>query len=254
MLGSRPQLGNCFYDDWLGDEQIYANMPAVIAPLKATPLVSLSCIFQQLRYLTDQMIQTYSDHNRISDHDMRGFIKARNTIERSLLSLAPSPSTGSSSSLKFGTDVAKIDYAFEAHRVSSLIYLNIILRDCNPAGALLRALFRQLCMSIKAAETSTTSKNRLRHMPTTLWVYVMGGLLSLDDTDQQWFATRIKKMMKDMGITAWADVEGVLRQAVWVDTLKTKTKNWETLWQRVQDSTIFIHDTIGAQGGISCSQ
>ena len=77
--------------------------------------------------------------------------------------------------------------------------------------------------------------------------------MSLDDTEQQWFAARIKKMMKDMSITAWTDIEGVLRQAVWVDTLKTKTKNWEKLWQRVQDSTVFVHDTIGAQGGTSCS-
>ena len=203
MLGSRPQFEKDSCDDWLEDDRIYANMPALTAPLQATPVVSLSCIYLQLRYLTDQMMQARSGRNSISDHDMRGFIKARNTIERSLLSLAPP------TSIEPCPNVARTDYAFEAHRVSALIYLNIILRDCNPSGALLRALYAQLRKSIYAAEGSTTSWNRLSQMPTALWVYVMGGLFSLEDRGERWFAVRIKAMVEDLSIETWADIEGV---------------------------------------------
>ena len=68
---------------------------------------------------------------------------------------------------------------------------------------------------------------------TAIWVYSMGGLVSLDKADTQWFAERIAKTMVDAKIDSWEETKGTFREAVWWDELKTKT--WKSLWREVQD-------------------
>lgn len=235
MLAVRPQFDLSTRCTNFIDSSIWANMPTLdITEERREFRDPLSFIYEQLRYLTAQVPQAGHQATYFSDIDMLAFSEARSLIEHSLLSLAPTsnnPSTDTIDGCSNNKSSEDTDYIFEAHRLAALIYLNIVLRNCSPNGGALQSLKLQLINTIKKAERPQPCLGERRR--TAVWVCFMGGFLSLDISEERWFAERIRRAMRNAGAQSWAEVEEALREVVWVGTLKTQA--WISLWRTVQD-------------------
>ena len=160
--------------------------------------------------------------------DMLAFSKARSLVERAL--------SVSSAQIRAGDWVTKItrtfsgmNSAFEIQRISALIYVNLVLRNGSLKEGLLSSLKLQLVKVFETAEANDPNLQYRRKF--SLWCFVMGGIVSVSEAEEHWFAERIVQTMRNMGISDWSEVEEALIELVWVDTLRTSA--WK-LWQRVQ--------------------
>ena len=229
MLAVHPQFEPASWESTTDDRPIYANMPPLCPPGNDTPHNRLSGIFDQLRYLTAQLYKPDSTKTRFSSSDMQGFSKARSSIEHALLSLSMIHTNTIADTARYTKKVSSTIVTFEAHRVAALIFLNLVLRECLPYGHLLQSIKSQL---LEILQTTRGATSCLRSQPkTAIWTYFMGGLLSVNGAEEEWFADRIRETMIVMDIEEWEDMEEVLRETVWVESLKVPT--WVSLWQRV---------------------
>ena len=195
--------------------------------------------YHQLRCLTKHMLRVRSSGTPISDKQMFDFCRYRHCVELSLISLSETDKDNLTS-LRGRTDwTSDRAYVFEAQRLAGLIYLNLVLRGCSPAGALLRALKAKLVSIIDFTKSLAYTECRPRMV---VWIYFIGGFLSLGDQEEKWFAEKIAKTMRDAKIQTWAQVEQALRDVLWVDTLRTKTCKY--LWQQVEKIQAGESDTI----------
>lgn len=242
MLAVRPQFELISCSSFI-DSSIYANMPTLGFPEETEVYHDpLDIIYKQLRYLTAQMPRAGYRTIPISNMDMLAFNEARSLIEHRLLSLSPTANDGSTDAIDECSNnrtSEDTDYVFEAHRLAALIYLNIILRNCAPNGGALQSLKSQLIKTIKNAERPQPCLGARRR--TAVWVCFMGGLLSLNASEETWFAERIRRAMRNAEAQSWEEVEEALREVVWVDTLKTQALT--SLWRTVQDLNISTLDT-----------
>lgn len=187
--------------------------------------------YHQLRCLTARMLQISSMSVPIPDSQMLAFCEARDFVELSLLSLSATrgefkPCYEARSD--WTSDRAQV---FEAQRLAGLIYLNLVLRGCSLTGALLRALGSQLMNVITNVRGNFEYTECCPKM--VMWIYVMGGLLALKDHEELWFAENIAKTTRDAKLQAWKEVEGALKEVLWVDGLQTRA--CKKLWQKVQE-------------------
>ena len=196
--------------------------------------VHIATICRQLRFLTAQMLDAGSSMGPISESEMMTFCDARSLIEHSLLSMSSTAATDQNPD----TD------SLEGQRLAALIYLNAVLRNCSPNGALMRSLRKQLMDAIQVVEEPALLLN---HRPrTVIWIYSMGGLVSLDNADRRWFAERIARIMVNAKIDSWEEAKRTHREAVWVDELKTTL--WNSLWGEVQEIRISASASEGTAG------
>ena len=232
MLGVRPQFELCPRCSSFVDSSIYANMPTLDLAEESEELNDpLAIIYKQLRYLTAQIPQARHRAISISDIDMVAFSEARSKIEHSLLSFCATANdtpTDECSNSRISEDT---DYVFKAHRLAALIYLNIVLRNCSPNGGALQSLKLQLVNAIKNAERPQPCLGPRRR--TAIWVCFLGGMLSLNTSEETWFAERIRRAMRNAEVQSWEEVEEALREVVWADTLQTQAL--ASLWRTVQD-------------------
>jgi len=196
----------------LHSSPIYINMPVLDLAESGSPQGILSTINRQLRYLTTQMPQARATKLPISKNDILAFSTARSLVEHSLLSLSAATVYACRDTDGCTDTCADPAPSFEAHRLAALIYINTILRNCSPNGALLISLKSQLVNAIQKAEGKVPY---LWSQPrTTLWIYCIGGLLSLNDVEEIWFATRMAKALIGVGIQKWEEVEEALKRVV----------------------------------------
>ena len=234
MLIRPPQFENYPSFTDLQDIGSYANMPLLDLAEKLGSQKHLATICRQLRFLTAQMLDAGSSNGPISESEMMTFCDARSLIEHSLLSMSATAAAGRSPDMD----------SLESQRLAALIYLNAVLRNCSPNGALMQSLRKQLMDAILAVkEPGLFFSLRPR---TAIWIYSMGGLVSLEDTDRQWFAGRIARLTANVKIDNWEEAKRTHRDAVWVDELKTKS--WNSLWGEVQEIRMSDSSSKGAAG------
>ena len=220
MLIRPPQFENYPSLTIFQNTSSYANMPRLDLTEERGSQEHLATVYQQLRFLTARMLEAGSSGGAVSESDMIDFCNARSLVEYSLLSMAGTTARDQG---------AETD-SLEIQRLAALIYLNAVLRNCSPNGGLMQSLRKQLIDALQAAKEPALF---LRLRPrTAIWIYSMGGLVSIDKADMQWFAQKIARTMADAKIESWEEAEKTHREAVCVDALKTKT--WERLWEEVQ--------------------
>ena len=231
MLAVHPQFDTASWCLSFKDNPIFANMPALSPPGQDSPYNRLLTIFRQLSYLTTQLSRLRKDRRRISDCDMSAWGKARSCVECALLSVSLIRVAMITDTAKYNkTKVSDTTLAFEALRLAALIYLNVVLRECALRGPVLQSLKAQLLDVLWRTNSLATS---LRSRPRrAIWIFFMGGLLAVKDTEESWFAERIAETMQDMGIHSWEETVDVLEKTLWVDALKVKI--WRGLWQKIQ--------------------
>ena len=202
---------------------MFTNMPLLDPAMENFSITDMSLIYKQLRYLTAQIPR--SDSKSISDMNMLAFSKARCMIERALsVSSATLPTRES-----VGGTIDILNLAFEAQRISALIYVNVVLRHCLPSERLLVSLKSQL---IRIFETIESHQPHFQYRrEASLWCFIMGGMVTISDAEELWFAERIAKIVRNLGLYSWQDLEATLDEVVWVDSLRSG--GW-SLWQRVQ--------------------
>ena len=188
----------------------------------------LAIIYMQLRYLSAQMPLAGSTTGPFSDVDMLAFSEARSSIEHSLLCLSPLAPNAIKDIDE--ADIPQEDYIFEAHRLAALIYLNIVLRNCTPNGCALQSLKSQLKHTIRKAERPTACLGPRRR--TALWAVFVGGLTSLNNEEETFFAGWIVKAMSYNDLQSWEEVEKALREVAWADMLTCVVR--KSLWPTVQ--------------------
>lgn len=225
MLASRPRFNPapCSLD--IQDSPIYTSLPTPDPAARDGYRDPLPSMYERLRYLTNQLAA--SPRISISSIDRKAFSKVRSETEHALISLAIAPTD----LLDPAKGHPEADYVFEAHRLCALIYLHLVLRGEPTFTPTLQSLKRQVIKILQTAEGPLPCFRPRRK--TSIWLCFIAGLVSSSSMDEMWFAERIARSMRKTDVKSWEDVEGVLKEVVWVDLLNTKT--CKNLWQRVQD-------------------
>ena len=164
---------------------------------------------------------------------MIAFCEGRNSVEVGLLS--PSASHGDATQRSDWTSDRA--HVFEAQRLSGLIYLNLVLRAIPLVGKVLQALKSQLMRVVGGFAVERLSFSYVECAPRmVIWVYTLGGLLALDDSEKLWFAERVVKVLKDAGIRYWEEYVVVLEAILWAGRLKERAE--KGLWRKMQEAFI----------------
>ena len=182
----------------------------------------LSIAFRNLQYLTFALTVQGQSYTAM---DLITFNEFRTAVEYHLLSLKQK---------KQGLETTNLDYHLEVYRLAALIYSQYVLHGLLPTCALLRSLKRQIISSLKEKDEKGVHEVEASRPRVLLWALFMGGILSLDEGEEDWFAQRITQHIRGTGITTWAQMLGWLREVCWSDRLYTST--CRSLWQRVEDA------------------
>ena len=176
------------------------------------------------------MLHASSTSILISHLQVHDFNKGRHTVEVSLLSFSTIGRDKNSSHEARRDWTSDKALVFEAQRIAGLIYLGLVLRGCAVTGAVLRALALQL-MNITSTLRGDFAYTECRPKM-AMWIYFMGALLALDHHEGLCFVEGIARTMRDSRIGVWKEVEGALKEVLWVDGLQAKA--CKQVWQRVQ--------------------
>ena len=98
----------------------------------------------------------------------------------------------------------------------------------------MRSLKRQIVCGFEEKEGKCVNVVETSRPSLLLWALFIGGILSLDEEDENWFAQRIARHVSAAGITNWAQMQGWLHEICWLDRLYTPT--CRSLWKRVEDA------------------
>ena len=182
----------------------------------------LSIAFRDLRYLAFAV----SFQGRSSTAmDFQTFSGIRAAVEYRLLSLKQQ---------KQGPKTTDMDCHLEICRLAALICVNLALHAFLPANALMRSLKRHMVSSFEEKEEENAHPAEVSRPSLLLWALFMGGILSLDEREENWFAQRITQHIRATSITTWAQMENWLQEVCWLDRLYTPT--CRSLWQKVEDA------------------
>ena len=182
----------------------------------------LSIAFRDIRYLTFAVTAQGQSYTAM---DLTTFNRIRTAVEYHLLSLKQQTR---------GTETTELDCQLEICRLAALIYVQLALHLFLPAYAVMRSLKRQIISSLKEKEKHRIGEGMASRPSLLLWALFMGGILSLDEREEKWFAQRITQQIRTTGITTWAQMQSWLREVCWLDRLHTST--CKSLWQRVEDA------------------
>lgn len=121
----------------------------------------------------------------------------------------------------------------ELSRLTSLIYINRVLREFQPRVGVLVALKKQIMALLCAAErTSQWEAQRREYSEALLWVMICVGTCWLDENEKVFFACRIARLVAEIGYRSWADVENVLYRFLWIRDMSTE--KCIELWREVE--------------------
>ncbi|CAD6580673.1 MAG: hypothetical protein ASARMPRED_000295 [Alectoria sarmentosa] len=177
--------------------------------------------FQDMQYLT----QT----NKIGEKsrgafDMLSFCKLRTDVVHRLLSF---------SNQKLASEMTNLDYDIEICRLAALIYVKVALHMYAPLSAMTQNLKAQLMHLITQGEANSTIDLATRQRPNSItWALFIGGIHSLNNKEEEWFALRLARGFRVSGVETWTEMEERLGQICWLDELNTPT--CRSLWRKVE--------------------
>lgn len=176
--------------------------------------------FENMRYLSEMMTKCNQYQTTL---DIMAFSKMRTEVVLRLLSFA---------NQKPASEMTTIDYQVEICRLAALVYILVAVHMYLPLCAIVRSLKTQLMNLIEQGEANGTIGVGGRPQPGSVtWAMFIGGVLSLDQEEEEWFAQRLARGMRASGVETWAEMENRLRQTCWLDKLNTPT--CRSLWGRI---------------------
>ena len=177
--------------------------------------------FRDMRYLTDATL-TWEKYQ--TTLEIMSYSKMRTAVVHRLLSIT---------NQKPVSEMTNLDYHVETCRLAALIYIKLALHMYFPICAIMQSLKAQLMNLIKQGEANCTIGVGARPQPGSItWALFMGGIISLDKDEEEWFAQRLAKGIRASGVESWTEMEERLRQICWLDKLNTPT--CRSLWSRVE--------------------
>ena len=178
--------------------------------------------FQNMRYLSQRLNDWALSPTTL---EMMSFTEMRTAVVYRLLSFA---------NQKPASEMTSVDYHIETCRLAALIYIKLALHMYMPLCGLTRGLKKQLINLIKQGEANGTIVFGCRPQPFSVtWALFIGGILSLNKEEEEWFAQRLARGTRASGVEAWAEMEARLRTICWQNKLNTPT--CMSLWRRVKD-------------------
>lgn len=181
----------------------------------------ITASFQSMRDLTQK---SNSGDQFKSILDRISFTKMRTDIVHHLLSIA---------NQKPALEMTNLDYHVETCRLAALIYIKLALHMYAPLCAITRGLKAQLMNLIEQGEANCTIGLGARQQPASIrWALFIGGILSLNKEEEEWFAVRLAKGIRVSGLKTWAEMEKHLGQICWRDELNTPI--CRSVWRRVE--------------------
>ena len=177
-----------------------------------------------MRYLT-QVLDNWNGSQ--TTLEIMSFTKTRTYISQRLLSLANN---------KQALEMTNLDYTVEICRLAALIYIKVALDTDTALCATVQSLNSQLMQLIRQGEANGTVGVGARKQPVSVgWALFVGGSLTINKEEHEWFAQRLAKGIRASGVETWPELERRLRQICWLDKLNTST--CRSLWGRI----IVIH-------------
>ena len=156
--------------------------------------------------------------------EVMSFCEMRTNIAHRLLSIA---------NQKLASEMTNLDYHIEICRLAALIYIKIALHTYSPLCATIRSLKAELIDLIKQGEANCTIGVGARPQPCSItWALFVGGMLSLNEEEEEWFAQRLAKGIRASGVETWAEMEERLGQICWIEMLHAST--CRRLWRRLE--------------------
>lgn len=184
---------------------------------------SLEGCLAQIRHLTNEMNEVHP-RLALTASQIMAFSQKRSSIAHRLASLP----------YKDADKMKVTDYLHDVCRLAALIYVNCMLHASNTITAILKTLKTQLVGLIQEAEEKFAPvSNAYTPPPESVWILFVGGILSLNEEEEVWFATRIVFAMRGLGLEDWEDVEEVLLKIAWADELRTPA--CLSLWRRMKE-------------------
>lgn len=183
-------------------------------------------IFSSMRSLSTSLCPI---NHSVTTTPLLTFSSQRSALEHRLLALQIR---------KPPAQMQQIDYLLEARRLAASIYLKCVLQNFKPRCPILTNLKGQLMLLLTEGENKLFFDNVDDHLQRTplMWVLFMGGILTLDEKEELWFAKRIVSVSQGEYMTQrsrnWTYMECCLRQMSWVDSLRTK--ECVSLWNAVE--------------------
>lgn len=177
--------------------------------------------FQDMRYLT-QTLNSW-DKSKTTLETM-SFTNIRTNAVHRLLSCA---------SQKPASEMTNLDYHVETCRLAALIYIKVALHTYSPLCGTIQILKSQLMNLIIQGEANCTIGVGARQQPRSItWTLFVGGMISINKEEEEWFAQRLAKGIRASGVETWLEMNDLLGQICWLDALNTTT--CRNLWRRIK--------------------
>lgn len=180
----------------------------------------LAAVFRDMQYLTK--INTVPP-GTFTGVDYITFSRLRTSIQHRLLSLRLDKATSEMNDLDFSLDIC---------RIAALIYIPRALHGFKPPMAVMHSLKLQLMTAFRGKEENQIADTEGREPGRLVWALFMGGILPLEEGEEEWFAQRIDRRIQSTGIAKWAQMENYLKKVCWTDWLHTPS--CKRLWSRVE--------------------
>jgi hypothetical protein len=114
--------------------------------------------------------------------------------------------------------------------------MEYILASRTPRQDMLRKLCENLTSSLQiVARTPEFQKiwdQDLQSLKVLLWVYYIGGMVSAESLEMEWYSSYIARCMISLGLRAWSELKSHLFQLLWTETMHDQACT--ALWQQVQ--------------------
>lgn len=179
----------------------------------------MAASLENMRYLSQ--ITTKRNKSQAT-MEIMSFDKMRTEIVLRLMSFA---------NQKPVSEMTILDYHIETCRLAALMYIKVALHMYFPLCAVVRRLKAQLMKLIEQGEANRTIG--LGAQPGSItWALFVGGVLSLNKEEEEWFALRLAGGIRASGVETWAEMEERLGQICWLDKLNTPT--CLRLWSRIE--------------------
>ena len=180
----------------------------------------LAAIFRDMQYATKLNTvppRTFTEMDYIRSSKMRAHLQHR------LLSLKLD---------KAASEMNDLDFHLDICRIAALIYIPRALHGFMPPVTVLQSLKLQLMTAFREKEENRIADTEGRQPGMLVWALFMGGILPLEEGEEEWFAQRIAQRIQNTGIRNWAQMENYLKKVCWTDWLHTSS--CKKVWSRIE--------------------
>ena len=116
-----------------------------------------------------------------------------------------------------------------------------MLHEFDPVFGVLGKLKRKLMAVVDVGKGEYERIGGGESDVVVLWVLFMGGLLAENWVERDWFAERIARVVRRLGLRSWEEVEECLMKALWIRRMGNKA--CESLWMVVTEQLEMLdHD------------